>query len=106
MLHEIPATPFAGSERGIRIACDPPAQQSSHASDDVWEANRHPFAVPELPEYSGPCVRNEFIKAAELKIVISAQAGIQRLPLCTNTRKKEGHTSKGRGLFYYRDQTW
>jgi hypothetical protein len=28
----IPA--FAGSEWGIRIACDPPTQQSSHASDD------------------------------------------------------------------------
>ena len=34
MLHETPATPFAGSEWGIRIACDPPTQQSSHAGDD------------------------------------------------------------------------
>jgi hypothetical protein len=30
--HWIPAC--AGSEWGIRIACDPPAQQSSHAGDD------------------------------------------------------------------------
>jgi hypothetical protein len=30
--HWIPA--FAGSERGIWIACDPPTQQSSHAGDD------------------------------------------------------------------------
>jgi hypothetical protein len=29
----IPA--FAGSERGIRIACDPPTQQSSQAGDGV-----------------------------------------------------------------------
>ncbi len=28
----IPA--FAGSEWGIRVACDPPTQQSSHAGDD------------------------------------------------------------------------
>jgi hypothetical protein len=42
----IPA--FAGSEWGIRVACDPPAQQSSRAGDDglevlrsneVWEAS-------------------------------------------------------------------
>jgi hypothetical protein len=30
--HWIPA--FAGSEWGIRIVCDPPTQQSSHAGDD------------------------------------------------------------------------
>jgi hypothetical protein len=30
--HWIPAC--AGSEWGIRIACDPPTQQSSHAGDD------------------------------------------------------------------------
>ena len=29
-----PLHPFAGSEWGIRIACDPPTQQSSHAGDD------------------------------------------------------------------------
>jgi hypothetical protein len=40
----IPA--FAGSEWGIRIACDPPTQQSSHAGDDDFEANRSLNATP------------------------------------------------------------
>jgi hypothetical protein len=35
-----PLHPFAGSEWGIRVACDPPAQQSSHAGDDDLEVLR------------------------------------------------------------------
>ncbi len=28
---------FAGSERGIRVACDPLTQKSSHAGDDDFK---------------------------------------------------------------------
>jgi hypothetical protein len=52
--HWIPA--FAGSEWGIRVACDPPTQQSSHTGDEA-------------------------ITAAGYQTVIPAQAGIQRLYL-------------------------
>jgi len=54
----IPA--FAGSEWGIRIACDPPTQRSSHAGDDGGN-----FMV------------------ASKTTVVPAQAGIQSRSLCT-----------------------
>ena len=32
--------------RGIRTACDPPTQQSSHAGDDDFEANSSSNVIP------------------------------------------------------------
>jgi hypothetical protein len=46
MLHETPATPGAGSAWGIRIACDPPTQRSSHAGDDDFEVNNSLNVIP------------------------------------------------------------